>query len=88
MCVGPGHMPAQAFRQARDEAYRQHGHGTGTIMEKSDFVLIDVPADKSPRVFARELLNADDPRIRDKWGPAGCVKLDIGTYLFFGWVFK
>ena len=30
------------------------------------------------------LMDADDSRIRDKWGPAGCVDVGNGTYIFFG----
>jgi hypothetical protein len=35
--------------------------------------------------YARELMNNDDPRIEDKWGPAGCVALGGNRWYFFGW---
>lgn len=34
---------------------------------------------------AEELMGAEDQRIRDKWGPAGCIEIGGGEYLFFGW---
>jgi hypothetical protein len=38
--------------------------------------------------FANKLLDDCDPRVDDKWGPAGCVAFknkDDTMYLFFGW---
>ncbi len=35
--------------------------------------------------YAEFLINEDDSRIADKWGPAGCISLDKNEYLFFGW---
>ncbi len=31
------------------------------------------------------LICLGDPRINDKWGPAGCVEVTAGEYIFFGW---
>jgi hypothetical protein len=31
------------------------------------------------------LMCIDDSRIRDKWGPAGCINAGPKTYLFFGY---
>lgn len=77
----------EAFKQAVDDARYENGHGgyTGTIAEKSSFVMIPVPAGTSPLEHARKLLDEDDGRISDKWGPAGCVAVGEGEYLFFGW---
>jgi hypothetical protein len=82
-----GKTAKDAFRVAVEEAAYYHGHGgyTGTIAEKSSFEEIRVPDDKDPEDYARELMDACDPRVDDKWGPAGCVKLKPGEYLFFGW---
>lgn len=68
-----------------------YGHAgyTGTIAEKSDFIYIRMP-DKVHALptaeQAQQYLSAndDDPRINDKWGPAGCIRTDDG-YVFFGW---
>ena len=85
--VGKRATADKAFREAREQAAWEHGHGgyTGTLAEKSDFVMIRCPEGVDPRKYADDLVNNDDPRIDDKWGPAGCIKLEEGRYLFFGW---
>lgn len=85
--IGRGKTAVEAFANARKEAQWQYGHGgyTGSLAEKPSFVLISVPADKDPREYANELLDVGDERIDDKWGPAGCIKLDDDKFLFFGW---
>jgi hypothetical protein len=84
--VGRGATPRAAFAAAKSHAQWERGHGgyTGTIAEKHDFTVIDVPAGQQPREFAAKLLDADDPRVCDKWGPAGCVRMDAESWLFFG----
>jgi len=76
-----------AFNAAVEEACYEHGHGgyTGTIAEKSSFVMIALPAGQDAGEYASKLLDADDPRIDDKWGPAGCIELGDDEWLFFGW---
>lgn len=76
-----------AFSDACYEARHQHGHGgyTGTIAEKHRFTMIPLPAGQGPEDFAEQLIADDDPRINDKWGPAGCIDLGGDEYLFFGW---
>jgi hypothetical protein len=90
-----GKTAREAFDAAVRQAEWDHGHAgyTGTIAEKSEFVLIPIPDDAEPWDFVEGLMEADDPRIRDKWGPAGCVLLskrssglsDEDEWLFFGW---
>jgi hypothetical protein len=89
------HSAMLAFREACENARNAYGSSgyTGTIAEKSSFIMIHNPANEEPEAFARMLLNADDPRITDKYGPAGCLVLPPlpndnsagGRYLFFGW---
>lgn len=83
---GKGKNANEAFQSARDQAAWEHGHGgyTGTLAEKHDFVLIPLPEGRKPMDYAYELLNDGDPRVDDKWGPAGCIDCGEGTYLFFG----
>jgi len=77
LCYVPISDPREAFLQACDEARMEYGHGgyTGTIAEKSDFVIIE----RDPQwTFlaerrANELLSHSDSRICDKWGPAGAL---------------
>lgn len=85
-----GPDPQTAFDEACEEARYWYGHAgyTGTIAEKEDYLLIDHPregmTDKEIREYAEQLISDSDPRIDDKWGPAGCLKLSEG-FLFFGW---
>lgn len=82
-----GRTAEEAFRRAVDEACWAVGHGgsSGTIAEKENFVVIEVPACNEPEQYAEQLLEIDDPRVRDKWGPAGAVQIGIDEWLFFGW---
>ena len=87
-----GKTAQAAFKAACETAAYDHGHGgyTGTIAEKSEFIMVAVPAGKNPHEFAEDLIHDDNSKISDKWGPAGCI--DLGPvspkerrYLFFGW---
>lgn len=82
-----GKTAREAFDEAKAYAQHMHGHGgyTGTIAEKYSFTVINAPPGSDPRKFAQGLLDEADPRVDDKWGPAGCVKVAEGEYLFFGW---
>jgi hypothetical protein len=79
----------EAFRHARDEAAHESGHGgySGTIAEKNDFTRISKVASKAEAYeLASRMIENDDRRIADKWGPAGCIEIagDEGGWLFFG----
>lgn len=76
----------QAFVMAVAVAEHDHGHSgySGTLAEKEDFVMIEPHSRMSPEEYAAELVEDDDERIDDKWGPAGCILTPTG-YLFFGW---
>ena len=77
-----------AFNELREEALHECGHGgyTGTIAEKNSFTMIYTdPLDHEQAVKkADELISNGDPRIDNKWGPAGCLHFDKG-WVFFGW---
>lgn len=85
--MATGETARKAFDAARDEARHECGFGgySGTIAEKGQFVTLTPPPGDDPREFARRLIDEGDPRVDDKWGPAGCVKLSEGKWLFFGW---
>lgn len=87
MVQASGNTPREAFNQACEDAFYMHGHGgySGTIAEKDSYVLIPLPEDKDPMEYADELIDNEDRRVDDKWGPAGCIKIEDGQYLFFGW---
>jgi hypothetical protein len=72
-----GHDPDTAFNTARDDAAFEDGHGhySGTIAGKDDYVIItDVVTDlDQAELLAATLLDRDDPRVADKAGPAGAI---------------
>ena len=78
-----------AFQAAVQNARHEYGHGgyTGTIGEKSLYTMIQEEPMELPdaRILAERLIDEDDPRISDKWGPAGCIPLKPHGHLFFGW---
>jgi hypothetical protein len=84
-----GATAKEAFASAADDARYMHGHGgyTGTIAEKGEFIMVtsDLLSLEDASARADQLLQDDDPRISDKWGPAGCIALSTGQFLFFGW---
>jgi len=88
-----GKTAQAAFNSAVSDAQYESGHGgySGTIAEKSSFVMCSSEVFESKQLaydFAEKLLDEGDRRIDDKWGPAGCVKFkdkDKAVFLFFGW---
>lgn len=66
-----------AFNQAHQEAQYEYGHGgyTGSLAEKHNYIIISslpVALDDARRT-AQQLISDNDPRISDKWGPAGAI---------------
>jgi hypothetical protein len=84
----PGKTAQEAFNNAVREAQHEYGHSgyTGSIAEKDSFVMIKdpIPGDMSVSEYAYKLVMDQDPRIDDKWGPAGCIHLGGNNWLFFG----
>jgi hypothetical protein len=69
----------EAFRQAVAAAAWESGHGgyTGTIAEKDSYVVVShkpMTLEEAGEA-AYNLLRADDPRVSDKWGPAGAIRV-------------
>ena len=85
--LGRGKTAQEAFDDAHGQACYDYGHAgyTGTLAEKSSFVEIDCPEGVTPEDYGEQLIDDNDPRIDDKWGPAGCIKVEEGKYYFFGW---
>ncbi|MEU5434511.1 hypothetical protein AB0G73_14205 [Streptomyces sp. NPDC020719] len=81
-----------AFQAARHEAAWEHGHRpySGSAYEKERVTLLDEPRRPVGEAMerAKELLDADDPRVRSKWGPAGALAITTEGgeegWLFFG----
>jgi len=92
--VAKGATADKAFASAVSDAKYESGHGgyTGTIAEKHSFVMIPF-ADSAPdpatnrslaMAYAGAMVSEGDPRVDDKWGPAGCISLGMSEWLFFG----
>lgn len=95
-----GETAEVAFGAAVEHALYEYGHRgyTGTIAEKHGYTLIDtVQTYDDANALRKKLMDADDERINDKWGPAGCIafkeppkgvapgKPGNKWFLFFGW---
>lgn len=86
MNVGEGKTAKDAFRALVERSRREDGTSySGCVGMKSSFVMIPCLEGKNPREFADELIQGGDRRVADKYGPAGCIKLEEGRWLFFGW---
>ena len=85
--ISTGKTAREAFTTATQNARWNCGNSgyTGTIAEKSSFVMINVPAGKTASDYAEDLMDDGDPRIDDKYGPAGCIALGEDRFMFFGW---
>jgi hypothetical protein len=82
-----GDTAKAAFDKAVENALYEYGHGgyTGTIADKDCFSEIELPEGVDPVAEADRMIDTDDERVSDKWGPAGAFSLGDGRYLFFGW---
>ena len=68
-----GETPEAAFREARDQAGFEHGHGySGSLAEKHDFVLLTrtFKTSQDAYAFIRHEIGQND-----KWGPAWALRL-------------
>lgn len=92
--TGYGNTAREAFNSALEDSQYENGHGgySGTLAEKSTFIVIpfDMDGDVEPMDFAEDLIDEGDRRIDDKWGPAGCLEMKsdregLRKFLFFGW---
>lgn len=79
----------EAFTNAVQQAQYDYGHAgySGTIAEKDSYVIVsDKPLNyPDAEGLASQMIEDCDPRIDDKWGPAGAIPLIDGDFLFFGW---
>lgn len=71
-----GTSPELAFDKIRQEYGHQVGYAgySGTIVEKDSFIIFPLPEGADPEAHALKIAE-EDPRIADKWGPAGCFVL-------------
>lgn len=72
-----------AFVRGTEEAAHEHGHGgyTGSLAEKGEYTIIThTPlVEVEAYALASRLIDANDPRIDDKWGPAGAIPVVSDT---------
>lgn len=73
----------EAFNRAVEQARYESGAGgyTGTIAEKGSFVVIqrEAVSFREAEVLANKLQRDQDPRVDDKWGPAGAIPVVLTT---------
>lgn len=85
---GEGTNAEDAFRRAVEKAQYDFGHAgyTGTIAEKKTFVMVEKPNGQGEEEFAWAILEGDIVvgTVTAKDGPAGCIDLGDGDFLFFG----
>lgn len=76
-----------AFHLAIKEAQHEFGHGgySGTVAEKHEYVMVRPLANESNDEAVDRILDGENHPVCDKWGPAGCIRVSEGKYLFFGW---
>lgn len=82
------------------KAYREMGHRARYDVAHHRAMLKQYQAVKraarvrmTPVQIADALIDLDDPRVDDKWGPAGCINMtprrkaagSVKRFLFFGW---
>jgi hypothetical protein len=81
-----GKTAQEAFDYAVSDAAYERGHGgyTGTIAEKHSFVMYTLKPGQTPRELVDAFQEDWSGPYEDKWGPAGCVDLGGGEFLFFG----
>ena len=100
--IAHGRTPMRAFKDAVRKANEVNGLDGyySPLAEKEEFIRVRVDASKDPYQVVREMFDKDDIRIRDKWGPCGCIDITgstyaiddnpklvdgLNSYLFFGW---
>lgn len=96
-----GKGAASTFNNALKQALYEHGHRgyTGSLAEKDSFVEIKIAKDflpdekdvmKRAEAWAKKLLDEQDERIDDKWGPAGISLVEAlphedKLFIIYGW---
>jgi len=79
-----------AFQELCNEDRYENGHSySGGIGMKTSFLKIGTAQTLDEAyAMARDLIHNQDPRVDDKWGPAGMIEItgdDQAKFLFFGW---
>ncbi len=81
-----GTSPQNAFEAAVAEAEHDHGRSgyTGTIAEKSAFIVYPLLPGLDAEDYAEMLMRRDDNPHDGYDDPAGCIDIGGGKYYFFG----
>lgn len=90
--IRKGATARDTFTALREEALHLEGHGgyTGTIAEARSFKMLEAPkgVDLTDRnavwAWVQSCYEKEWHPCLDKWGPACCVALPEGEWLFFG----
>ncbi len=57
---------------------------TGTIIEKRDFIMVVAKRGETVRETVDRCMSDQSHACFDKWGPAACIAVAPGEWLFFG----
>lgn len=90
---GFGDDAQTVFTALTEQSRHEHGNSyNGGIGDKREFVDCgEVPTVAEAVALADHLIDIDDKRIADKYGPAGCIRVAKPTkdgkkvFVFFGW---
>ena len=81
--IGFGNTAQEAYNDALEEARSINGHQDGysaDIQTTHGFTMVNLEEGETVADKVSETI--DD---FEKWGPCGCIELEPGKYLFYGW---
>lgn len=78
-----GENAGDAFRTGTRVSRSANGPGSGSLCDKSGFSIVQIQGSiiSDDEIWSHSLPS----EIFDAWGPAGCVELGGGNFLFFGY---
>lgn len=76
--------PEPYYGETPEQARKRLDEVVAKLVQRRDGPPKPSPA-KLAAILADALIDMDDPRVRDKWGPAGCIAVGEGEWIFFGW---
>ena len=83
---GKGKTAQEVFTRLVEDSRYESGHSySGEIGMKSSFKMVTLPEGMTIDDFVDKCFEDDSHFSQDKWGPAACVKVADGHWLFFGW---
>jgi len=83
---GKGKTAQEVFTRLVDDSRHEFGHSySGEIGMKSSFKMVTVPEGMTVDDFIDQCFEDENHICQDKYGPAACVKVSEGHWIFFGY---